>query len=57
MSIEPLEFGLLGDGALSVKLGNTISEEINDAVLYLCDEIERLNLRNSACIFVSSGAF
>ena len=44
MSIEPLEFGLLGDGALSVKLGNTISEEINDAVLYLCDEIERLQL-------------
>ncbi len=44
MGDQLLEFAQLGDGALSVKLGDDISEETNDAVLDLCDHLDKLGL-------------
>ena len=44
MDDQSLEFAQLGDSALSVKLSDDISEETNDAVLDLCDRLDKLGL-------------
>lgn len=44
MDDQLLEFAQLGDGALSVKLSDDISEETNDAVLDLCNRLDKIGL-------------
>ncbi|MGB4748704.1 MAG: 5-oxoprolinase subunit PxpB [Bacillota bacterium] len=44
MENQNYEFSLLGDTALCVKLGDRISEDINNMVLNLCDALESLCL-------------